>query len=158
MKVYSHLIRHPNLQNNHFPDMYHNSTCNNYFCTWIECLLPSCTLYFIIPDKMEKRKRNLYWSWLLTEDRSTEFCICAQYSLRLLSFIRKYLCPSTLSIFVKNMMMFLKCRAQKTLHPTSFSKNDVVDVHKFVCFHLGNSSASEFYMPTFRNTLSFPSS
>jgi len=27
-----------------------------------------------------------------------------------------------------------------------------------VCFLLGNSSASEFYMPTFRNTLSVPSS
>jgi hypothetical protein len=27
-----------------------------------------------------------------------------------------------------------------------------------VCFLLGNSPASEFYMPTFRNTLSFPSS
>ena len=26
-----------------------------------------------------------------------------------------------------------------------------------VCFLLGNSSASEFYMPTFRNTLSVPS-
>jgi hypothetical protein len=25
-----------------------------------------------------------------------------------------------------------------------------------VCFHLGNSPASEFYMPTFRNTLSVP--
>ena len=28
----------------------------------------------------------------------------------------------------------------------------------FVCFLLGNSPASEFYMPTFRNTLSVPSS
>jgi len=27
-----------------------------------------------------------------------------------------------------------------------------------VCFLLGNSPESEFYMPTFRNTLSFPSS
>jgi hypothetical protein len=27
-----------------------------------------------------------------------------------------------------------------------------------VCFLLGNSSASEFYIPTFRNTLSVPSS
>jgi hypothetical protein len=27
-----------------------------------------------------------------------------------------------------------------------------------VCFHLGNSPASEFYMPTFQNTLSVPSS
>jgi len=27
-----------------------------------------------------------------------------------------------------------------------------------VCFLMGNSQASEFYMPTFRNTLSFPSS
>jgi hypothetical protein len=27
-----------------------------------------------------------------------------------------------------------------------------------VCFFLGNSPASEFYMPTFRNTLSVPSS
>ena len=27
-----------------------------------------------------------------------------------------------------------------------------------VCFLLGNSPASEFYMPTFRNTLSLPSS
>jgi hypothetical protein len=27
-----------------------------------------------------------------------------------------------------------------------------------VCFHLGNSLASEFYMPTFRNALSVPSS
>jgi len=27
-----------------------------------------------------------------------------------------------------------------------------------VCFLLGNSLASEFYMPTFRNTLSVPSS
>jgi len=29
---------------------------------------------------------------------------------------------------------------------------------KAVCFLLGNSPASEFYMPTFRNTLSVPSS
>jgi len=28
----------------------------------------------------------------------------------------------------------------------------------FVCFLLGNSPVSEFYMPTFRNTLSVPSS
>jgi len=27
-----------------------------------------------------------------------------------------------------------------------------------VCFLLGNSPASDFYMPTFRNTLSLPSS
>ena len=27
-----------------------------------------------------------------------------------------------------------------------------------ICFLLGNSPASEFYMPTFRNTLSVPSS
>jgi len=27
-----------------------------------------------------------------------------------------------------------------------------------VCFLLGNSPASEFYMPTFQNTLSVPSS
>jgi hypothetical protein len=27
-----------------------------------------------------------------------------------------------------------------------------------LCFLLGNSPASEFYMPTFRNTLSVPSS
>ena len=32
------------------------------------------------------------------------------------------------------------------------------DVPKDVCFLLGNSLASEFYMPTFRNTLSVPSS
>jgi hypothetical protein len=31
-------------------------------------------------------------------------------------------------------------------------------VHKVVCFILGNSPASEFYMPIFRNTLSVPSS
>jgi hypothetical protein len=30
--------------------------------------------------------------------------------------------------------------------------------HVVVCFLLGNSPASEFYMPTFRNTLSVPSS
>jgi len=29
---------------------------------------------------------------------------------------------------------------------------------QFVCFLLGNSTTSEFYMPTFRNTLSVPSS
>jgi len=29
---------------------------------------------------------------------------------------------------------------------------------KVVCFLLGNSPASDFYMPTFRNTLSVPSS
>jgi hypothetical protein len=33
----------------------------------------------------------------------------------------------------------------------------VVDIF-IVCFLLGNSPASEFYMPTFRNTLSVPSS
>ena len=31
-------------------------------------------------------------------------------------------------------------------------------VLNIVCFLLGNSPASEFYMPTFRNTLSVPSS
>jgi len=30
--------------------------------------------------------------------------------------------------------------------------------NKVVCFLLGNSPASEFYIPTFRNTLSVPSS
>jgi len=29
---------------------------------------------------------------------------------------------------------------------------------KVVCFLLGDSPASQFYMPTFRNTLSVPSS
>jgi hypothetical protein len=32
------------------------------------------------------------------------------------------------------------------------------NVSTVVCFLLGNSPASEFYMPTFRNTLSVPSS
>jgi len=32
------------------------------------------------------------------------------------------------------------------------------DINLVVCFLLGNSTASEFYMPTFRNTLSAPSS
>jgi len=31
-------------------------------------------------------------------------------------------------------------------------------VMNVVCFLLGNSPAAEFYMPTFRNTLSVPSS
>jgi len=31
-------------------------------------------------------------------------------------------------------------------------------VLNFVCFILGSSPASEFYMPTFRNILSLPSS
>jgi len=31
-------------------------------------------------------------------------------------------------------------------------------VFNFVCFLLGNSPASEFYIPTFRNTLSLPAS
>jgi hypothetical protein len=34
------------------------------------------------------------------------------------------------------------------------SKNHTISV---ACFLLGNSSASEFYMPTFWNTLSVPS-
>jgi hypothetical protein len=40
-------------------------------------------------------------------------------------------------------------------------KSTYVRRNKFynvVCFLLGNSLASEFYMPTFRNTLSVPSS
>ena len=32
------------------------------------------------------------------------------------------------------------------------------EVFSIVCFLLGNSPASQFYMPTFRNTLSVPSS
>ena len=40
-------------------------------------------------------------------------------------------------------------------HPDVFSLNILIF---FVFFLLGNSPASEFYMPTFRNTLSVPSS
>jgi len=35
---------------------------------------------------------------------------------------------------------------------------DITNFRPVVCFLLGNSSASEIYMPTFRNTLSVPSS
>jgi hypothetical protein len=42
---------------------------------------------------------------------------------------------------------------RKTNTPSSQSLSDFV-----VCFLLGDSPASEFYKPTFRNTLSVPSS
>ena len=46
--------------------------------------------------------------------------------------------------------------------PEQFNDADVFLISNFrrvlyvVCFLLGNSPASEFYMPTFRNTLSVP--
>jgi len=43
----------------------------------------------------------------------------------------------------------------KTAYAEFLSKSTFLYV---VCFLLGNSPASEFYMPTFRNTLSVPSS
>jgi len=53
-----------------------------------------------------------------------------------------------------------------TLHPNKFlyNKNQLFLIPSFrrvlyvVCFLLGNYPASEIYMPTFRNTLSVPSS
>jgi len=41
---------------------------------------------------------------------------------------------------------------------TDFLISNFRRVLNVVCFHLGNSPAPEFYMPTFRNTLSVPSS
>ena len=40
----------------------------------------------------------------------------------------------------------------------SFLISDFRRVMNVVCFLVGNSPASEFYMPTFRNTQSVPSS
>ena len=45
----------------------------------------------------------------------------------------------------------------KTVSPRRV-KGAVAILQAVVCFLLGNSPASEFYMPTFRNTLSVPSS
>ena len=39
-----------------------------------------------------------------------------------------------------------------------FLISNIRPVLNVVCFRLGKSPASEFYMPTFRNTLSVPSS
>ena len=49
-------------------------------------------------------------------------------------------------------------RANKTVEMEVFLISNFRPVLYVVCFLLGNSPASEFYMPTFRNTLSFPSS
>jgi hypothetical protein len=46
---------------------------------------------------------------------------------------------------------------QQEIH-IGFVISKFLHVLNVVCFLLGNSPASEFYMPTFRNTLSFPSS
>ena len=58
--------------------------------------------------------------------------------------------------------------ARNSLLRTTFSRNHIgnidcklcfkTNIQGVVCFLLGNSPASEFYMPTFWNTLSVPSS
>jgi hypothetical protein len=53
-------------------------------------------------------------------------------------------CPILLSDFKNDLDLFLISNFRRVLY--------------VVCFLLGNSPASEFYMPTFRNTLSVPSS
>jgi hypothetical protein len=47
---------------------------------------------------------------------------------------------------------------QASIHHEDGSKETISFIMSVVCFLLGNSPASEFYMPTFRNTLSVPSS
>jgi len=50
------------------------------------------------------------------------------------------------------------CEEQTVMeHWSQFCEEQTV-IKYFVCFLLGNSPASEFYMPTFRKTLSVPSS
>ena len=44
------------------------------------------------------------------------------------------------------------------LTPNAFLISSFRHVQNIVCFLLGNSPASDLYMPTFRNTLSVPSS
>ena len=39
------------------------------------------------------------------------------------------------------------------IQPNTLCKELPNKIHKVVCFLLGNSLASEFYMPTFRNTV-----
>ena len=51
----------------------------------------------------------------------------------------------------------IECANKKTLRVV-MKKDNFRHVLYVVCFLVGNSPASEFYMPTFRNTLSVPSS
>jgi len=62
--------------------------------------------------------------------------------------------------FTKKEKLCLKIISKKRMLLT-YTKNtdDVTLITSYLlCFLLGNSPASELYMPTFRNTLSVPSS
>ena len=54
--------------------------------------------------------------------------------------------------------VYLKEEHDVKEYPNEFLISSFRRVLNVACFHLGNSPASEVYMPTFRNTLSVPSS
>ena len=59
--------------------------------------------------------------------------------------------------FIKNTLICLSATALTSLLLSHCYRN-VKELPRVVCFLLGNSPASEFYTPTFRNPLSVPSS
>ena len=62
-----------------------------------------------------------------------------------------YICLSFLNIVWTN--LYLGCNITSNKNKTVFFISNFRRVLDVVCFLLGNSPASEFYMPTFRNTL-----
>jgi hypothetical protein len=79
----------------------------------------------------------------------------------------------TLNIFISNKGLHKECGKEENMAVTGgplllpvskagskkvFLISTFRHVLNVACFLLGNSQASEFYMPTFRNTLSVPSS
>jgi len=71
-------------------------------------------------------------------------CLTAMYSDLL-----HRISPRSYSKSVKYLLKFVYSRNLKLLFISNFRR-----VLSVVCFLLGNSPASEFYIPTFRNTLS----
>jgi len=53
-----------------------------------------------------------------------------------------------------SLRMTLRCRNRQEINVC----HEFYFINFVVCFLLGNSQATEFYMPTFRNTRSVPSS
>ena len=66
-------------------------------------------------------------------------------------------CIQILGLFL--VKLYVKfCHTPINLTSIMFLISNFRYVLNFVCFLLGNSPASEFYRPTFQNTLSVPSS
>jgi hypothetical protein len=81
-------------------------------------------------------------------------------SIRLFNLVLHWAYSVKLCTFIFIYVLNIDCIYMNSLHFAWSQEQVRCDVYicfliylSFVCFHLGNSPASEFYMPTFRNTV-----